>query len=314
MNRQGLRSPMIAALAILSLSVGMSGQAPTTKGWTPPRTPDGQPDLQGYWTNQGSISTVNIEGTASPLDSPIIDPADKKLPFIPWALAKRDEIKANHLDPRGRVEYVDSQTRCLPAGVPRINYATPYNGYHFLQRRGSVIMLAEWNHTYRVIPLAGRPHVGQNIRLWMGDSRGRWEGNTLVVDVTNFTDKTWFDEVGNFHSDALHVVERFTIVDANTINYEALIEDPKVFTRPWRVAFAFKRATAGDGTTLLNAGRLEPANAAQSDIIFFKDSQTPDYELFEYACHEGNRAIEMILGRDVMEGIMRSRPAGSIAR
>ena len=314
MNRRTLRSTVMAALTLMSLAAATAGQSPATKSWTPPRTPDGQPDIQGYWTNQGSISTVNIEGTRSPKDSPIVDPPDKKLPFLPWALAKRNEITANHLDPRGRLDYVDSQTRCLPAGVPRINYATPYNGYQFLQRRGAVIMLAEWNHTYRVIPVDGRPHVGQNIRLWMGDSRGRWEGNSLVVDVTNFTDKTWFDEVGNFHSDALHVVERFTLVDANTINYEALIEDPKVFSRPWKLAFAFKRGTAGDGSTLLNAGQHEPADVAQSDIIFFKDSPNPNYELFEYACHEGNRAIDLILGRDVVNGIMRAGQPASVTR
>src|SRR5262249_43821281 len=124
MNRQGLRSPVIAALSVIALAAALGAQSPTSQGWTPARTADGQPDLQGYWTNQGSISTVNIEGTRSPSDSPIVDPADKKLPFLPWALAKRNEITANHLNPRGRLDYVDSQTRCLPAGVPRINYAT----------------------------------------------------------------------------------------------------------------------------------------------------------------------------------------------
>src|SRR6266850_4153425 len=94
MNCRPLRSLVIVAMAIISLATSIRGQSPATKGWTPSRTPDGQPDMQGYWTNQGSISTVNIEGTRSPLDSPIVDPVDKKLPFLPWALAKRNEITA----------------------------------------------------------------------------------------------------------------------------------------------------------------------------------------------------------------------------
>ena len=95
--------------------------------------------------------------------------------------------------------------------------STPYNGYQILQRRGAVMLVGEWNHVYRVIPLDGRPHVGQDIRLFMGDSGGRWEGATLVADVTNFTDKTWLDIVGAFNSDALHVVERYTRTDEDTI-------------------------------------------------------------------------------------------------
>ena len=100
----------------------------------------------------------------------------------------------------------------------------------------------------------------------MGDSRGRWEGNTLVVDVTNNNDKTWFDVIGSFHSDALHVVERFTVVDAKAIDYEATIEDPKVYTRPWKLALRLERI------------------------------HEKDYELLEEACHEGERDVQHILG------------------
>src|SRR2546428_832764 len=148
------------------------------------------------------------------------------------------------------------------AGVPRINYITPYNGYQFLQIRGYVVLFAEWNHETRIIPLDRRPHVTSGIRLWMGDPRGRWEGNTLIVDSTNFNGKAWFDWL-TFHSDALHVVERFTIVDQDTINYEAIIEDPKAFTKPWKVAFPFRRGQ-------------------------------PGYRLFEYACHEGNHFMRNV--------------------
>ena len=94
------------------------------------------------------------------------------------------------------------------------------------------MILYEWAHAYRTIPLDGRPHLAGNIKLYNGDSRGHWEGNTLVVDVTNFNDKVFLDSHGSFYSEALHVVERWTLVDANTLKYEATLEDPTVFTRP----------------------------------------------------------------------------------
>ena len=209
-------------------------------------------DLVGFF-DAGSASA----GTAR---VGIVDPPDGRIPLQSWAVARRQEIAKNYRDPKGNLAYMDPSARCLAAGVPRINYITPYNGYQFLQVPGYVVLLAEWNHEARIIPLDGRPHPSPVHRFWMGDSRGRWEGTTLVVDVTNFNGKAWFDWL-TFHSDALHVVERFTLVDADTINYEARIEDPKVFTRPWTIAFPFKRGA-------------------------------PGYRLFEYACHEGNHYME----------------------
>jgi hypothetical protein len=121
-------------------------------------------------------------------------------------------------------------------------------------------------HEARIIPLDGRAHIGKSIRTWNGDSRGRWEGNTLVVDITNYNDKgSIATNVATQRvraipqSEELHVVERFTRVDENTINYEATIEDPKVFTAPWTVAIALHRE--------------------------------PEYQIFEYACHEGNLGL-----------------------
>ena len=98
----------------------------------------------------------------------------------------------------------------------------------------SVVIAYEYAHNIRLIPTDGSPHPG-SIAFWNGDSRGRWEGDTLVVDVVGFNDETWFDRAGNFHSDALHVVERYTPVSPYHINYEVTIEDPKVFTRPWKM-------------------------------------------------------------------------------
>jgi hypothetical protein len=247
--------------------------------WAPPRHADGQPDIQGLWQTLGGGMTVTLEkgsvdllesdrvgfqdalkSLAKPIPVGIVDPPDGKIPLQPWAEARRKEIAANYRDPKGNVAYMDPSARCLGAGVPRINYVTPYNGYQFIQTPGYVVLYAEWNHEARIVPVDGRPHLRGTLRQWMGDSRGRWEGNTLIVEVTNFNGRAWMDWL-TFHSEALRITERFTLVDADTIAYEATIDDPKVFTKPWKVALGFRRAE-------------------------------PHYRLFEYACHEGNRYLE----------------------
>jgi len=104
-------------------------------------------------------------------------------------------------------------------------------------------MTFNFGHFYRIIPTDGRPHVGAHIKMWMGSSSGHWDGETLVIDVTNLSAKNWLDQVGNFFSDNAHVVERFRLADANTIDYEATIDDPTVFTRPWKMRLPLKRVT-----------------------------------------------------------------------
>lgn len=112
-----------------------------------------------------------------------------------------------------------------------------------MQTADAVIMAWNFAHYYRVIPTDGRPHaLGQDVKLWMGNSRGRWERSTLVVDVTNLEGKNWLDQVGNFFSNHAHVVERFRLADANTIDYEVTIDDPDVFTRPWTMRLPLRRA------------------------------------------------------------------------
>ena len=280
---------------------GASGAQSSAGGgsaYVPGKTPDGQPDIQGMWLPGGGRpmerpaaergTAVSAPGTqpagsggAPPRKPMVVDPADGIIPLQPWAAVKRQEIMAH----QEKLENLDPRVRCLPSGVPRINLPVGYNTYQFLPIPGYVVLLYAWNHIARVIPLDGRPHVAPDVRLFMGDSRGRWEGNTLIVDVTNFTNKTWAVGHGDpgdnpdaqtlntghgvFNSDALHVVERFTLIDANTISYQATIEDPKVFTRPWTIEFnAFLRAPK-------------------------------DHMLFEYACHEGNEAIPLITGTKV---------------
>ena len=151
----------------------------------------------------------------------IVDPKDGKIPYLPAAAQRKKDLVAHHM-------YDDPEAHCFLSGIPRQVYA-PF-GFQILQPANYVLFLFENFHAYRVIPTDGRPHLPADIKQFEGDSRGRWEGDTLVVDVTNQNDKTWFDMAGNFHSDAVHVIERYTPVDANTIAYEATIEDPKTFS------------------------------------------------------------------------------------
>jgi hypothetical protein len=262
----------------------------------PPRTPGGQPDLQGIWTNATitplerpaelagkqffteaeaaayekqiavrndvdkrptSVETdVALGYNAAWWDrgtrvvktlrtSLIVDPPDGKIP----ALTADGERRAAALAAERKAHPADGPEdrslgeRCLvwPTGGPPM-MPGPYNSnYQILQIPGYVVIFIEMIHDARIIPLDGRPHLPSSVRQWMGDSRGHWEGNTLVVDVKNFNDETWFDHAGNFHSDALHVVERYTPASPEVLLYEATIEDSKVFTRPWKISFPLYR-------------------------------------------------------------------------
>ncbi|MBI4888128.1 MAG: hypothetical protein HY824_13620 [Acidobacteria bacterium] len=157
---------------------------------------------------------------------------------------------------------MEPEDRCLLNGVPRINLR---GQMQVVQTSSYVLILYEWIHAYRFIPLDGRPHLPAPVKLWMGDSRGRWEGTTLVVDVTNFNDETWIDSHGSFHSDALHVVERWTPVGPDRIDYTVTLEDPGVFARPWKMAYAVNR------------------------------NRDKTYEIMEDSRHEGERDVENIL-------------------
>jgi hypothetical protein len=263
---------VLGAIAALPVT-GYSQQA--AKPWNPPRTPDGQPDLQGSWvrnTGPGSPSHSLEEGS-EPLAftiqgrdpktarmNVVVDPTDGKIPYQPWAAAKRQEHLVNLFTPTRR-EHVDPDDRCLLNGAPRQMYG---GGFQLVQIPGYVLFLFENSHAYRIVPMDKRPHLGERIKLWMGDSRGHWEGDTLVVEVTNQNDQTWLDSHGTFHSDAMRVVERFTPVNADTIRYEATIEDPQVFTRPWKIALP------------LNRNKANP-------------------ELWEEACHEGEQSVEHMI-------------------
>ncbi len=153
------------------------------------------------------------------------------IPYQPWAAAKKRE----NFEQRATA---DPLSQCYLPGVPRIMYME--FPFQIFQTRDHVAMTFEWQQVFRLIYTNGSG-PSTPLAFWMGDSRGRWEGDTLTVDVTNHNDRTWFDMAGNFHSDALHVVERYTMLDADTIRYEAAIEDAKVVTRPWTISMPLLR-------------------------------------------------------------------------
>jgi hypothetical protein len=220
-------------------------------GFNPPRTPDGVPDFQGYWTRIAARNMENIEEHQQGLDgsggkSMIMDPPNGRVPYQPWAEAK----KRDHF-----TKYVNPVQNCLPDAPPKHAYSA--GSRQIVQTPDSVLVLGNYAHTYRVIPTDGRPHLSPDIQLFMGDSRGHWDGDTLVVDVTNQRDLNWFDHIGNFYSDAVHVVERWTMFDPDVIHYEAAIDDPSVFTQPWTIVVGWRR------------------------------NSTPGFEMWENACWEG---------------------------
>jgi hypothetical protein len=245
-----------------------------TGRWTPSKLADGQPDMQGHWISDAVGGAHSVEdgrdpdadviqgrvGERNPLI--IVAPPDNLIPYTPAFAARRQQLLRDIFTPV-RPEHVDPHVRALLDGVPRNGYVP--GGMQFLQAAGTVMILYESNHAWRFIPLDGRPHAPQSLKLYMGDSRGRWEGNALVVDVTNFNEETWFDSHGSIHSDALHVVERWTLVGPDRIQYEATLEDPKAFSRPWKIAFAVNR---------------RPVKG---------------YEIFEDSRWEGERAVAPIL-------------------
>ncbi len=155
----------------------------------------------------------------------------RTIPYQPWALTQRQENLAGGAT-------ADPLSQCFMPGVPRIMYLE--FPFQIFQTRDHVAMTFEWQQVYRLIPTNGS-NPADGLTFWMGDSRGRWEGDALVVEVTNHDDRTWLDGAGNFHSDALRVTERYLMIDADTIQYEATITDPKVFTRPWTIRMPLHR-------------------------------------------------------------------------
>jgi hypothetical protein len=311
-----------AALALLAVVVPVTSQAQSKKKWTPSRTADGQPDMQGVWANnlatplqrppqwagkpsltdaelddlkRAAAEVVEGDGDAqfgdglvlAALDnvknavssdptgnynqfwvterefenrtSLITDPPDGHLPpLTPEAAARRTEAAE-----RARLHGFDSwanrslSERCLSWGVPRIQAA--YNShFQILQTRSHFVFYGEMAHDARIIPIDGRPHLPPGVRSWLGDSRGHWEGDTMVVETTNFSPKSNFQGA----HEHLHLVEKFTRVSPDLLNYEATMADPTTWTRPWTLMIPLRHT---------------------NELIY------------EYACHEGNYALANIL-------------------
>jgi hypothetical protein len=204
-----------------------------------PRLPDGHPDLQGIWRNGVNSAAFNVEEHAETFASPagpsvIVDPPDGKLPYLAWARAQaNDNWLHRERDPVGH---------CHMHGVPRA--MVPPFPLVIVQDSSYVTILTETEHGVRIIPLDGRPHL-KNYSSWAGDSRGHWEGDTLVVDVTGLNGKTWLDQAGNFVDENEHVVERFTMTGKDEILYEATVTDPTVYSRPWTLRVPLRRHPPG---------------------------------------------------------------------
>jgi hypothetical protein len=197
-----------------------------------PRLADGKPDLQGTWQVLNTAAwDIQEHGAAFGIPGGRGVVEGNEIPYRPEAEAQ----KYANFEKRGTEDPVK---KCYLPGVPRITYMPfPFQIY---QTPRYTVMAYEWGHVARTIFTDGSKHPDQ-IDFWMGDSRGHWDGDTFVVDVANFNDQTWFDAAGNFHSDALHVVERYTLTGPDHMNYEVTIEDAKVFARPWKMTMVLYR-------------------------------------------------------------------------
>jgi len=241
-----------------SESAPSSGRAPAV---TPP----------SHWLERGKASRQT---------SLVVDPPDGRLPPMTEDGAKRAadwRRLTSESYPLAGPEYLTPYDRCITRGVLGSAFPNIYStGMQIVQLPGLVVLRYEMIHETRIIPLDGRPHAGTKLRSYMGDARGRWDGAALVVETTNFNGRTGSlgrNGNGNPTSDALKLVERFSLKDANTLDYRVTVDDPKTWTRPWTVAFQLSR-----------------------DVT---------YQMFEYACHEGNYAI-----RNILSGVRAAERVG----
>jgi hypothetical protein len=325
-----LAQPSVAAAQATGSSSSTTAKA--AKQWTVPRTPWGDPDIQGLWPSNdmqgtpyerpeslGTRATLNdkefaerqaarerqvradgevfvASGTRTGIGGPshwsagergepqrqaslVVDPSNGRIPPLTEQGKKRialarstyyyDFPDAVVAHPFETFEDLGPYDRCITRGVLSSMMPTAYNmGTEIIQIPGAVVIRNEMIHETRIIPVDGRPHIGANIRQYMGDSRGHWDGDTLVIETTNFNGKVGLTRNGNtlLTSPNLTLVERLTRVDATTLQYEAAVDDPATWTRAWKVSLPLK--------------------------------QHPEYQFFEYACHEGNYAMRNILSAE----------------
>ena len=276
---------ILAASVLLALGT-ITGAAAQTAAPVA-RTPDGQLDIQGYWTEEaGGPDAVNVENGFQTADSlrvqgwtearlaarvpisAIIDAPGGRIPYQPWAQKRREEIfhRYGGDDITGApqtVRDVTSELLCV-IGTPRLMF---FADFQIVQTPQFIVMSWERSGDFRVIPLFDRPPLPEQVKLHNGDSRGHWEGNTLVIETSNLNDWSWFDSKGSFHTDAMTLVERLTVKDQKTIDYKVTVTDPQAYTQPWTMNFTLTQ-------------RHSPAE---------------HYEIFETACVSGERALDTIL-------------------
>jgi hypothetical protein len=231
----------IAVIAGAAMWVATPSPAAQTRGARPARTADGRPNLNGIWqavntahwdlldhsAQAGAVVALGALG-AVPGGRGVVE--GNEIPYKPEALRKKQENGANWLAQ-------DPLIKCYMPGVPRATYL-PFP-FQIVQGADAILIAYEFANASRTIEMKSKEQ--SPLDHWMGWSRGRWEGDTLVVDVTNFNDRTWFDAAGNHHSEALHVVERYTPSGPDHLLYEATIEDPNVFTKPWKIRMPLYR-------------------------------------------------------------------------
>jgi hypothetical protein len=238
---------LIVAAGLLLAPTMAAAQAPAYRA---PRTPDGKPNLNGLWqamntanwdieAHSAGPSLVRELGAIAAVPAGLGVVEGGELPYRPQALAKKKENQANRLK-------LDPEIKCYLPGVPRATYM-PFP-FQIIQSQKHIMIAHEYAGAVRTIYM--EKHTEAPADSWMGWSNGHWEGDTLVVDTTGFNDLSWFDRAGNFHSDQLHVVERISARSPETLNYEATIEDPQVFTRPWKMSMPLYRHVEQDARLL----------------------------------------------------------------
>jgi len=229
------RRSIVACALLLAAATNVSPRVLAQRGPSSPGKPrpipraaDGKPDLSGIWIT-GALALIVGDEEAKAIAQ--ADAAAGRKPLVREPPPYRPEAEARRQYYLSRRGIDDPMARCFISGVPRIT--TRPLPFQIVQMRGQVIILYEAHHAFRIIPTDGRPHPDDSEPSFNGDSVARWEGDTLVVDVVGFNEKTWLAGVGTIHSDKLHVTERYTRDTYDTILYDVTMEDPEVFTKPW---------------------------------------------------------------------------------
>jgi hypothetical protein len=258
--RRALCSTLIAGVLAMPAPESVAQTSARAPSFAPTRLWDGTtPDFRGIWQVRDTAH-VNIEGHpgakgVAASKGIIVDPADGKIPYNPAALARRQENYRNRAA-------ADPALKCYQAGVPRATYlATPLQ---ILQSPGNFAIVYQENHAFRVFHPNTRPHFDAT-DWWMGDTRYHWQGDTLIADVAAMTDQAWLDQAGNFHSTEFHVVERYRMTGPDTIEYEARLEDPAVYTRPWTLRTTLHRVKQ-PGARIIEDECLEDASGVRHHI------------------------------------------------